>query len=83
MIRITERGAKGYPGYWNYRIVKCGSTYAIHECHYQGDGSLYAVSAVPTQIREESMDDIKWVIHHMEANLSLPAIEYSTLEEIV
>jgi len=83
MIKITERGKPGSPGYWNYRIVKCGSTYAIHECHYLGEGNIYAVSAMPVQIREEKLEDLKRVIYQMEANLMMPPIEYSTLEEIV
>ena len=80
MIKITERGKLGQPG---YRIVKCGSTYAIHECHYLGAGNLYAVSAMPAQIREEKLEDLKQVIYKMGANLMLPPIEYSTLKEIV
>lgn len=83
MIKITERGKLGQPGYWNYRIVKCGSTYAIHECHYLGAGNIYAVSAMPAQIREEKLEDLKQVIYKMGANLMLPPIEYSTLKEIV
>jgi len=79
MTQITEKR----PGYWNYRVVKTGEMLNIHEVHYDGEGDIQFITAEPTHVMGEDVETVKWVLHHMEANLALPVIDSKTLKEIL
>lgn len=68
--------------YWNYRVVKKGELYGIHEVHYNSDGKPELISENPAMIEAESRDGVKWCIRMMESNWCLPVIDYGTMEEI-
>jgi hypothetical protein len=78
MTQITEP----LNGYWNYRVVKSGEMLGIHEVHYSGEGIVQFITAKPIDIVGEDTEEIKWILHHMEANLVLPVIDSKTLKEI-
>jgi len=54
----------------------------IHEVHYDGKGDIQFITAEPTHVMGEDVETLKWVLHHMEANLALPVIDSKTLKEI-
>ena len=68
--------------YWNYRVVKKGSYYGIHEVHYTGEGKVEFLSENPVSIEADSKESVKWIMRMMQANWVLPTIDYDTLEEI-
>jgi len=68
--------------YWNYRVVKRGPYYGIHEVHYTGDGKVEFLSENPVKIEADSKESVKWILRMMQANWVLPTIDYDTLEEI-
>jgi len=43
---------------WNYRIIKDGETYGLHEVFYNDDGEIAAHSENP-EVVGESVEDIK------------------------
>ena len=68
--------------YWNYRVVKRGPYYGIHEVHYTGEGKVDFLSENPVKIEADSKESVKWILRMMQANWVLPTIDYDTLEEI-
>ncbi len=69
--------------YWNYRVVsKIEEGLGIHEVHYDDDGAIEFLSESAVDVIAEDVEGLKWVLHHMEANLALPVIDYETLKEI-
>lgn len=68
--------------YWNYRVVKRGLYYGIHETHYSSDGKVEFISENPVMIDADSKESVKWILRMMQANWVLPTIDYDTLEEI-
>lgn len=68
--------------YWNYRVVKKGELYGIHEVHYTADGEVELISENPVAPEAESRDGVKWCIRMMESNWCLPVIDFETLKEI-
>jgi hypothetical protein len=78
MTQITEP----LSGYWNYRVVKSGEMLGIHEVHYDGEGIIQFITAKPIDIVGEDTEEIKWILHRIEANLVLPVINSITLKEV-
>jgi len=68
--------------YWNYRVVKRGPYYGIHEVHYCQGGKIQLISENPVKIEADSKESVKWIMRMMQANWVLPTIDYDTLEEI-
>lgn len=68
--------------YWNYRVVKKGELYGIHECYYNSDGVIELISEDATGVMAESRDGVKWCLRMMESNWCLPVIDFDTLKEI-
>jgi hypothetical protein len=68
--------------YWNYRVVSKDGYLGIHECHYDDDGQVEFLTENAVDIIGEDAEELKWVLHHMEANLALPTIDYETMKEI-
>ena len=68
--------------YWNYRVVKRGPYYGIHEVHYGQSGKIELISENPVKIEADSKESVKWILRMMQANWVLPTIDYDTLEEI-
>jgi hypothetical protein len=68
--------------YWNYRVVKRGNLYAVHEVHYTDGSKIEFISENPVPVEAGTREDVKWVMRMMEANWCLPVIDYETLEEI-
>lgn len=68
--------------YWNYRVVKKGEMYGIHECHYTGGGAIMYVTENAVAVDADSREGIKWCLRMMEANWILPVVDFETLEEI-
>lgn len=68
--------------YWNYRVVKKGEMYGIHECHYNGNGDIKFVTEKSVAVDADSREGIKWCLRMMEANWILPVVDFETLEEI-
>ena len=91
MVTITEpneeisgtwRGNEESESYWNYRVVKRGPYYGIHETHYCKGGKIEFISENPVAIEADSKESVKWIMRMMQANWVLPTIDYDTLEEI-
>jgi|TARA_R110000782_G_scaffold170463_2_gene262200 hypothetical protein len=69
--------------YWNYRVVNKEGYFGIHECHYDDDGQIQHITENAVNvIGDDDVEGLRWVLHHMEANLALPVINYETLKEI-
>jgi hypothetical protein len=68
--------------YWNYRVVKKGEMYGIHECHYTGNGDIEYVTENAVAVDAESREGVKWCLRMMESNWILPVVDFETLEEI-
>lgn len=66
---------------WNHRVIsrkyETGETYyAIHEVYYDESGEPYSVTAMPSAIMEESVEDIAWTLERIQKCLSLPVLDY-------
>ena len=68
--------------YWNYRVVNKDGYLGIHECHYDDDGQVQYLTENAVDVTGDDVEEVKWVLHHMEANLALPVIDYETMKEI-
>ena len=68
--------------YWNYRVVSKDDYLGIHECHYDDDGHIQFLTESAVDVIGDDVEELKWMLHHMEANLALPAIDYETMKEI-
>jgi len=68
--------------YWNYRVVKKGNLYGVHEVHYGDDSKVEFITVNPMPVEAGSREDVKWVLRMMEANWCLPVIDFETMEEI-
>jgi len=68
--------------YWNYRVVKKDGYLGIHECHYDDDGQVEFLTENAVDVVGDDVEELKWELHHMEANLALPMIDYETMKEI-
>lgn len=68
--------------YWNYRVVNKDGYLGIHECHYDDDGQVQYLTENAVDVIGDDVEEVKWVLHHMEANLALPIIDYETMKEI-
>jgi hypothetical protein len=68
--------------YWNYRVVNKDGYLGIHECHYDKDGQVQFLTENAVDVTGEDVEEVKWVLHHMEANLALPVIDYETMKEV-
>ena len=78
----TLKSLEDGENYWNYRVVKRGSYYGIHEVHYCQGGKIELISENPVGIEADSKESVKWIMRMMQANWVLPTIDYDTLEEI-
>jgi|TARA_R110002167_G_scaffold117173_6_gene292959 hypothetical protein len=68
--------------YWNYRVVSREDYYGVHEVHYDDDGQVEFLTEYAVTVTGDDVEELKWVLHHMEANLALPVINYETMKEI-
>lgn len=78
----TLKSLEDGENYWNYRVVKRGSYYGIHEVHYCQGGKIELISENPVAIEADSKESVKWIMRMMQANWVLATIDYDTLEEI-
>lgn len=78
----TLKSLEDGENYWNYRVVKRGPYYGIHEVHYCKGGKIQLISENPICIEADSKESVKWLMRMMQANWVLPTIDYETLEEI-
>ena len=67
--------------YWNYRVVKKGNYYGIHEVYYCKGGNIEYITENPVPIEADSKESVKWILRMMQANWVLPAIDFETLEQ--
>ena len=79
---MSKETTKESNSYWNYRVVKKGNLYGIHEVHYDGNGKVEYMSVNPVPAEAGSREDLKWVLRMMEANWCMPAVNFETMEEI-
>lgn len=68
--------------YSNYRVVKKGNLYGIHEVRYTPEGKIDTISLNPRPVEAGAREDLKWLIRMMEANWCLPPIDFVTKKEI-
>lgn len=66
---------------WNHRVIRgkyeTGETYyAIHEVYYDEAGVPTNVTASPSAIMEESVEDIAWTLERIQKSLKLPVLDY-------
>jgi len=66
---------------WNHRVIsrkfETGETYyAIHEVYYDEAGEPTSVTATPSVVMEESVEDIAWTLECIQKCLSLPVLDY-------
>ena len=65
---------------WNHRLVKRTHgddvLYAIHEVYYDDQGAPESVTEDPVGVAEQSKDDIKTTLRHMERALTMPTLNY-------
>ena len=78
----TLKALEDGENYWNYRVVKRGSYYGIHEVHYCQGGKIHLISENPVAIEADSKESVKWIMRMMEANWCMPAVDFETMEEI-
>jgi hypothetical protein len=77
--------------YWNYRVVrhKAGiralssgkeieydDYYAIHEVHYNPDGSIYAMTREPVDVVSDGLKEIKSVLNMMRKACDKDTLDY-------
>lgn len=62
--------------FWNYRVVKRGDVYAIHECYYDEHGVPNGLSKDEMTPAGISFDDLKINYDLMGDAFDKPAIDY-------
>ena len=79
---MSKETTKESNSYWNYRVVKKGNLYGVHEVHYDENGKVEFLSVNPVPVEAGSREDLKWVLRMMEANWCMPPVDFETMEEI-
>jgi hypothetical protein len=64
---------------WNYRVVKRGVQFAIHEVFYRDDGTVQGYSAEPVYPRAESTEDLAAELARYAEALNKPVLQYDEL----
>lgn len=67
---------------WNYRVVRNGIEFAIHEVYYDVDGNIMFRSEFPEVVYGETLDELLSDYARMAEAFKKPVIDYDTLEEI-
>ena len=64
--------------FWNHRLIKSvtpeGDWYAIHEVHYNDDGTPYAYTENPAVLCGNDAEEIKVTLERMKHALDNPAL---------
>jgi hypothetical protein len=64
---------------WNYRVVRRGNTYAIHEITYGDNGEIRFATESPVFPIGESSTELKREIKYYAHAFDLPILNYSEL----
>lgn len=63
---------------WNYRVMKKGEEYAIHEVFYSEDGAVNGYTESPVFPRAASLEQLSEEMERYAAALNEPVLVYKT-----
>jgi hypothetical protein len=79
---VNEQDETVY-GFWNHRVIEktteYGAWYAIHECHYYQDGTLYACTTEPVDVSGESIQELRQTLEWMLSCLDKPVVKWTDI----
>jgi len=70
--------------HWNHRIVWSTDTkeFGLHEVYYDDNKSVMGITAKPIKVSGENIEDLKWLVKHLNKALKKGVIDGETLEEV-
>lgn len=61
---------------WNYRVMRNGDLFAIHEVYYDENGKVEGYTQNPVCPSGESLEELKGDIEYYLEALNKPVLEY-------
>ena len=62
---------------WNYRVVKDGEFYSIHEAYYnKGNDKARSITETSVLPVGEDVKELRWILERMLEALDKPVLDY-------